>query len=195
MKLTMELKILQPEELGQAVDVAKGVFDYCLRKGITQPEAIRFFEEYAQEEKLRRMMEEGRLVVWGIFTDGQLCAMSAMQTEGHITMLYVLPVYQRRGMGKTLLRTMRSYAGEHCGQEQVTVSAMPVWTAGYFEKAGFRRMEGQINPVAPYLFLCAKTIREVRYPKKPIRESALIGIISGFLAVIFLVAFLFFFLQ
>lgn len=187
----MEPRILTLEEIGQASDIARGVFDYCLRRSITQPELISSFEEYAQPERLQQMAEEGSLVVWGIFMDGQMCAMSAMQSEGHITMLYVLPVYQRKGLGKQLLRTMRKYAGDEFRLERVTLNAMPVWTTTYFEKMGFQRMGTPQYGYIPFLSLQAKAIADIRYPVKPIPEKIFIGIVGGFLAVIFLVAILF----
>ena len=184
----MEPRILAPEEIGAAGETARAVFDLCLRKSMIQPEMTASFERYVQPEHLRQMAEEGALTVWGIFAGGQLCAVSAMQTEGHITMLYVLPFFQRKGLGKLLLRTMRSYAGEVLHLKQVTVNAMPVWTAAYFERMGFTRAGMPQYGGAPFLSLRAKTIAEVRYPVKPVPEKAIVGISGGFLAAVFLIA-------
>lgn len=187
----MEPRILLEEEIPQAADVARGVFDCCLRKTVPQLELVSHFESYANADNLRQLVSEERLTLWGIFMDGQLCAMSGMQSEGHITMLYVLPFYQRHGLGKLLLRTMRKYAGEQYKITRVTVNAMPVWTSAFFEKAGFHRMGTPQYGAVPFLSLEAKSIVEISYPKKPIREKTLLGIVFGFLGAVFLIAILF----
>lgn len=52
-----------------------------------------------------------------------------MTNEGHITMLYVHPQYLRRGIGKKLLERVRIYARMQLKLMQVSVNAMPAYTA------------------------------------------------------------------
>ena len=101
-----------------------------------------------------------------------------MQKEGHITMLYVLPVFQRKGIGKKLLITMRTYARTGYGYSDVTVNAMPVYTAAYFQKRKFEQM-GQVPMGCPYVSMRAKTIEEVSYEKKEIPAGWAIGASVG----------------
>ena len=135
----MEIKILQTEEVPKAVQLARGVFEYCLRNTINEAQLIESFYTYVREENIRQLMETQKLTIWAAYDEqNNMVAVSGMQSEGHITLLYVMPYYQRRGYGKKLLLTMREYAREKLELAQVTVNAMPAWTASYFAKSKFQ---------------------------------------------------------
>mgnify|MGYP000565113306 FL=1 len=80
----------------------------------------------------------GVLVVFGAFDSNVLCGVCGMTNEGHITMLYVHPQYLRRGIGKKLLERVRIYARMQLKLMQVSVNAMPAYTADYFSRVGFK---------------------------------------------------------
>ncbi|MCM1284281.1 MAG: GNAT family N-acetyltransferase [Muribaculaceae bacterium] len=184
----MNVRVLTVSELPEAVKLAQGVFNYCLRRSLQRPEDITYFEEYTQEENLRTLMEQGRLTLWGSFEMGHMVAMSAMQREGHITLLYVLPVYQRRGYGKMLLRAMRIYAGERFGLSFVTVNAMPPWTSRFFQNQGFGMENGGAGNPLSYVPMRAKTIHEVHFATKPVPAGWLIGTTVGGLGLSMVIA-------
>ncbi len=140
-----EIRMLQIEEIPQAVELAQGVFGFDLRQTITDPQMIRFFEEYTTVENLTGMVSQQRLYMWGIFEAAQLCGMSAMQPEGHITMLYVYPYFRKKKYARQLLDMMRRFAKQSLGLERVTACALPAWTATYFIKNGFWQMRMQQN--------------------------------------------------
>lgn len=178
----MEAKILTIAELPEAVKLARGVFNFCLRRTVQLPEMEACFEQYVNEEHLRPLMEQGQLVLWGSYDAGQLVAVSGMQREGHITMLYVLPIYQRRGYGKLLLRTMRIYAREQFQLSRVSVNATPAWTAQYFRLHGFQMADCGWTNTPLFAPLTAKTIHEVRFERKRIPTGWLLGTTLGGLA-------------
>lgn len=173
----MDVRLLTQGEIPKAVEIARGVFKYCLQRSYTDERPVQNFLSYADAEKLGEMAENGQIFFWGAFENGQMLAMSAMQKEGHITMLYVLPLFQRRGCGKALLQEMRRYAGEKLGYEKVTVNAMPAWTADYFERRKFKRMGQAFN--VPFISMQAKTICEVSFEKKKIPTGWLLGTSIG----------------
>ena len=177
----MEARILSQEQIPEALGIARGVFDYCLRTQITDLEMIHIFLQYAEETNIRRLVEEEKLTLWGMFEQGNMVAMSGMQSEGHITMLYVLPIFQNKGYGKALLKEMRTYAAEQYNLAAVTLSAMPAWTAGYFAKQKFYSLE--IAQPCSFVPMQAKTINEIIYDKKPLPAAAVIGTSIGGLAV------------
>ena len=174
----MEIRILEEQEIPQALVLATGVFDFCVSSNVPDPKLISGFMEYASTERITALASEHAITLWGAFEQGQLAGMSAMQKEGHITMLYVLPVFQRKGIGKKLLTTMRVYAKERYGYPYVTVNAMPVYTAAYFQKRKFEQM-GQVPMGCPYVSMRAKTIEEVSYEKKEIPAGWAIGASVG----------------
>lgn len=187
----MEIRILTMDEMPQAVGIARGVFDYCLRKSTQYPQNITSFEQYANEVNVRLLMEQGRLTLWGAFEMGRMVAMSGMQSEGHITMLYVLPIYQRRGYGRELLLAMRKYAKSRYNLPMVTVTAMPAWTAAYFRRQRFIDMNPMQADMVPYVYLRAKSIQEISYEQKKIPSGIFIGTTVGGLALCMLVAFIY----
>lgn len=191
----MEIRILTANEIPQALTLANGVFDFCVSSNIPDVRLVQGFKEYSAEENITAMEAKGEITFWGAFEQGQMAGMSAMQREGHITMIYVMPVFQRRGFGKKLLATMRAYAGRHYGYSYVTVNAMPVYTAAYFQKQKFRQMN-QVPAGCSYVSMQAKTIEEVSYEKKEIPTGWAIGasvgglLICTAIAVAFMVSYL-----
>ena len=187
----MEIKLLTTEQLPEAAGLARGgyagdetarrlargVFDYCLRNSINNPKMVQAFEQYSHQDYLKHMMEENYLVIWGAYEQGTIVGMSAMQTEGHITMLYVHPMYQRRGIGKKLLEEMRKYAKSVYNLSIVTVNAMPVWTENYFARRKFSRMN--VMPNNDFVSMQAAAIDEVTYEKKPLSTGVVLSVVFG----------------
>ncbi len=173
----MEIKLLTTEQLPEAAGLAHGVFDYCLRNSINNPKMVQAFEQYSHQDYLKHMMEENYLVMWGAYDQGTIVGMSAMQTEGHITMLYVHPMYQRRGIGKKLLEEMRKYAKSVYNLSIVTVNAMPVWTENYFARRKFSRMN--VMPNNDFVSMQAVAIDEVTYEKKPLSTGVVLSVVFG----------------
>ena len=173
----MEIKLLTTEQLPEAAGLARGVFDYCLRNSINNPKMVQAFEQYSHQDYLKHMMEENYLVMWGAYDQGTIVGMSAMQTEGHITMLYVHPMYQRRGIGKKLLEEMRKYAKSVYNLSIVTVNAMPVWTENYFARRKFSRMN--VMPNNDFVSMQAVAIDEVTYEKKPLSTGVVLSVVFG----------------
>ena len=183
----MEIKILQTEEVPKAVQLARGVFEYCLGNTINEAQLIESFYTYVREENIRQLMEEQKLTLWAAYDEqNNMVAVSGMQSEGHITLLYVLPYYQRRGYGKKLLLAMREYARGTLELAQVTVNAMPAWTASYFSKNKFKA----VQPV-PYVFMHAKSVESTDYPKKEIPTAAILATSLGGLAICTAIAIVF----
>jgi GNAT superfamily N-acetyltransferase len=171
----MEIRMLRSEEISQALQIARGVFDYCLKSSVNEQKMIEEFRNYTEESQIRSMEQQGDIHFWGVFEDQRMLGMSAMQKEGHITMLYVLPAFQRKGYGAQLLERMRSYAYQTYGLAYVTVNAMPTWTASYFARYKFITMNFVQDNMAPYISMQAKTIRQPIYEKKPISSGWVIG--------------------
>ena len=88
----MEIKILQTEEVPKAVQLARGGFEYCLRKTSNGAQLIESFYTYVREENIRQLMETQKLTIWAAYDEqNNMVAVSGIQSEGHITLLYVMP--------------------------------------------------------------------------------------------------------
>lgn len=151
----MEIRILKEEELVHASGLSRYVFDACLRNRMEFTQTIPFVENYIAESNLKTMYKENRLIVWGAFEEGQLVGVSGMQTDGMITLLYVLPQYGRRKCGASLLFTMREYAKNCLKLHKVTVNATPAWTSQYFQKQGFTLINPNTNLRVPFVSMQA----------------------------------------
>jgi GNAT superfamily N-acetyltransferase len=171
----MEIRQLQENEISAASELAQGVFGFDLRRAISDERLAESFYDYTNAGSLTNRLRSGQLHIWGVFDGVQLCGISAMQPEGHITMLYVYPAFRQRGYGKALLRTMRIFARGVLGLDKVTVCAMPAWTANYFMHNGFSPLAAQPHP--EFVNLEAPVIRETVYPVRKIRGGTLAAVI------------------
>ena len=98
------MKILKLNEahVPHILPLANFVFENSIRQG-QQPNiqrVIGYFREYAREDAIREKMANGSLHMWGIKKVNYYVEVSAMNSQGHITMLYVHPHFVRRKYGK-----------------------------------------------------------------------------------------------
>ena len=100
------------------------------------------YYNYVNVEHLWQELSAGRLFMWGVFENGQMCAVSAMQSIGQITMLYVKPYCQRRRMGEQLINHMCAYAANVLHKERVSIHVTPVSVAAFFYHIGFTLIQG-----------------------------------------------------
>lgn len=177
----MEIRFLQQEELANAAGLSRYVFDTCLRQRMEFVQTIPFVENYITEQNIRQMYAEGKLKIWGAFEEGQLVGTAGLQSDGMITMLYVLPQFSRRAIGSQLLTAMREYAKETLGLERVSVNATPAWTAFYFAKQGFYFVNPNANMRQPFVTLYAPSDQMVFYKKEKITGKTIaLAIAAGF---------------
>lgn len=144
----MEIRLLNEHEIQWAVNTAVETFETCVRPFCRTQEEVNRFYGYVNPEHLWREMSGGRLYLFGVFDEGQMCAVSAMQGNGHITILSVKQECQLRRMGTQLLNAMYSYAADMLRLDRVTVLVSPVVKAAYFYKKGFMLLQaaGAQNP-------------------------------------------------
>lgn len=131
-----EVRLLYGNEIQWAVNVAREAFVAGMSDVIRSKEQIDRFYGEVTPERLWREGNAGTLFPWGVFHEGALCAVGAMQRDGRITMLYVRPDCQRRGLGLLLLNAMQNQAAA-LGLPQVTIEVTPVTLAPYFYRRGF----------------------------------------------------------
>ena len=175
----MEIRILQNEEIKIASGLSRYVFDACLRNRMEYPQTIAFVEEYIVEENLRKLCEESKLLLWGAFEGEQMVAVSGMQSDGMITMLYVLPQCQNRGYGSKLLKIMREYGKEFCHFDKVTLNANPAWTSFFFGKKGFLNVNKNQDLHAPFVPMYAMSNNIDGFEKRPVSKRAVAFVVAG----------------
>lgn len=179
----MEIQILTVQHVPQVVQLARQNFFECIKPFLEDLSMVQAFYEYVDEGNLTQLVNQNQLYLWGAYDNGQLAGVAGMQAEGHITMLYVSKMYQRRGIGKELLYKMRQFAGSRLHLKRVTVSAMPAWSWTFFQRQGFTQMNQMNTMTANFVPMEAKCPYELEYQKKPIKQGTVLGIVGGCLAV------------
>lgn len=171
----MTIRIIRREELNIASGLARYVFDNCLKYRMEFPQTIAFVEEYVAEDNLKQLYDACELILWGVYEGEQMVAVSALQSDGLISMLYVLPQCQNRGYGSKLLLTMREYAKTRLGAERITLNANPAWTASFFGKKGFTKFDMNQNSEVPFISMYAlsKDINVINKRPVPMRVIVL----------------------
>ena len=71
----MKAQILTEDQIPEALSIARGVFDYCLRARITDLEMIHIFLQYTENTNIRNMIAEGTLplTIGGGIGQSRLC--------------------------------------------------------------------------------------------------------------------------
>ena len=177
------MKILKLNEahVPYILPLANFVFENSIRQG-QQPNiqrVIGYYREYVREDVIREQVAKGSLHMWGIKNGNYFVAVSAMNSQGHITMLYVHPQFVRRKYGKKLLREMRVFAANELGLNNVTVNVMPVWSASFFAVNGFKPCPQNEGIRNEFVSMTAPSISEVRYKTKKISPKLFVGISVG----------------
>ena len=187
----MNIRALQQMEIPNAAGLSRYVFDVCLRNRMQYEQTIAFVEEYLKPDNLLEKVQAGSLMLWGVFEGPQLVGVSGMQSDGLITMLYVLPQCMNRGYGGELLSVMRTYAKNVCGMQQVVINATPSWTSGFFAKKGFVYDSNDLH--APFIPMHISSGSNLTYEKKPVSWKVMLGAGIGLfvLATVVCVAYLF----
>lgn len=142
MRKEMEVRFLQSNEIPAASALAAEVYRAFVVPFTMAPYEAEQFWRYADANHLRKEAACGRLFLWGIFENGAMCAVGAMQNVGHITMLYVRQPYQRRGFATLLLNTMRDFAFFRLHTGRVTACVFPKHNLPFFGRRGFCRIPG-----------------------------------------------------
>ena len=171
----MEIRVLVEDELQYASGLSRYVFDTCIRNRMEFTQTIPFVENYISESNLKEMYRENRLVVWGAFEREQMVGVAGMQTDGLITLLYVLPQYTRRNCGMHLLTVMRGYAQDVLKLNKVIVNATPAWTSTYFKKNGFVLVNAKQDMHVPYITMEALSNDREFQKKEKISWKIVVG--------------------
>ncbi|MBQ8280739.1 MAG: GNAT family N-acetyltransferase [Roseburia sp.] len=175
----MEIRILQKEEIKIASGLSRYVFDYCLRNRMEYPQTIAFVEEYIAEANLTKLFDENKLLLWGAFEEEQMVGVSGLQSDGMITLLYILPQHQNKGYGSMLLKVMREYAKEVCNFSKVTLNANPAWTSFYFGKKGFIHVNSKQSLRDPFVPMYALSTNIAGFEKRPVSKRVIAFAVAG----------------
>lgn len=166
------------ERLSQALEIARVTYHICLENAAWDQQSVRYFYEYAQDEVICEKVRRGDLYVWGAIHDHTLLGMGAITNMGQITMLYVLPEYQRQGIGSELLKGMKNY-GPTLYLNRITVNASPAFTSIWFGRQGFTSIQKNPPRNIPFLAMECRLSSIRDYSRRHVSGGLLAGLFGG----------------
>lgn len=169
----MDIRQIDGTQFNEFMEVARGNVENVVLPTLINPSMQKALRDYVSPEKLAQGMQTGSIALWGAYDSGRMVAVSAMETNGHITMLYVTPYWQKKKIAKALLETMKTFARERLGLTRVTVNAMPATSATYFKKRGFAELEQQLAPM-DFVSLWSDTKPFTDYERKKVSTGQLL---------------------
>jgi GNAT superfamily N-acetyltransferase len=98
--------------------------------------ADRYREPYMPPDELRHEIAAG-VRFWGCYAGGELVGVMGIQDVDDVTLIrhaYVLPAWQRRGVGSLLLAHLRGLGGQRL---LVGTWAAATWAVRFYERHGF----------------------------------------------------------
>nr|MBP3598000.1 GNAT family N-acetyltransferase [Eubacterium sp.] len=126
----MQICRLYKKHLWKALDLVWNVFQRCDREDYEEL-GVRTFEHFISRENMEKMMESGEMVFFGAYEENELIGVIAMRNGFHISLLFVSPEHQRKGVAKRLVR--RGVA--HCLDENENLLHITVYSSPKGKKA------------------------------------------------------------
>ena len=122
---------LNKNHLGKALDLVWRVFEQCDREDYEES-GVRTFEHFIRRESMEEGMDSGEMVFFGAYEVSRLIGVIAMRDGFHVSLLFVEPAYQRRGVATRLVRRAASFCIEQKpGLRHITVNASPKGVPAY----------------------------------------------------------------
>ena len=125
----------------------------------------RWHEPYMPFEELRHEIEDG-VIFWGEDRNGRLLGVMGFQDKGDVTLIrhaYVLPAYQRQGIGSRLLSHLKTITTTP--YLLVGTWAAAYWAVGFYQGHGFRLLADKDGLLAKYWDI----------PQRQIETSVVLG--------------------
>lgn len=98
-------------------------------------EGVEEFRRFLQEENIRERMRSGGMILWGWYEGNTIAGMIAVTETGHVNLLFVDAVFQRRGIGRALHNTALNHFRK-TGVSKVTVNSSP-YAVEIYRRLGF----------------------------------------------------------
>ncbi len=127
----MEIREIVYEELKEASAVLWKSF-YAAEKTNHSLRGMERFRDLTSPVSLSINTFDGRVQLFGLFSQGKMLGVGALKEKKHILLLYVLPECQRSGFGSALLKEMERMCLGDCITLNSSDFAVP-----FYEKRGY----------------------------------------------------------
>lgn len=126
----MNIRMLRRDEVLEGLRLTWEVFSQTTMSGYT-PEAIEGFREFIKYESVIQKFDNKELFLFGAFADDGLKGVAALTRENHISLLFVKPEEQMKGLEKLLFDQLCYYVGTTGNGKRITVFATPSQATTY----------------------------------------------------------------
>ena len=69
--------------------------------------------------------------------DSRLIGLITIRNESHVSLLFVDEIYQKKGVGRALMKYLCNYLLSEAGINRITVNSSP-YGVGFYHRMGFR---------------------------------------------------------
>jgi len=121
---------LGAEDLADAMQLARDTFLKFEAPDYSE-EGIREFQDFIDLTSITEKLIRSELLFWGCFDQTGIVGVIAMRDPCHITLLFVHEDHQRRGIARSLFKTVLEYNESRDKTLTVTVNSSPYATEAY----------------------------------------------------------------
>lgn len=118
----MEIRMLVLQELSQALDLVREVFDQSVAPTYEE-EGVQQFREYIRYETMSQRFQTRELYFFGAFEESELVGVLAVNRTGHICLFFVKDIWQGKGVGKRLYQNAHQLCVQGLGLTRLTINA------------------------------------------------------------------------
>lgn len=131
-----EIRWMKPEEWDETMDMVWRTFMKYEAVDYT-PEGIRNFYAFLHDGELKRWYLEGIYPILVAVYEGKIVGEISARQGNFISLLFIEEAYQRKGIGRELIRRMAEFMKSERHEIYMTVKAAP-YAVGFYRKLGFR---------------------------------------------------------
>ncbi len=134
----MNVRQMRREEILDGLHLVWEVFAESLAPSYSE-QGVREFQNYIRLENILAMVDRRELLFFGAWEGEILCGVCAVQSTGHISLLFVKKEYQRKGAARMLVQAVWDICVSGLSLMQITVNAAPT-AVEIYRHLGFRQM-------------------------------------------------------
>ena len=132
----MMIRLLTMGQVPEVLVMVNAMYDREMAP-LVSPECTASFHAFASEPVFQRLMQSGKMHVWGAFDDSEkLVGAASMNEPYHVSMIYVDENYRHQGISRRLLDAMAQFGAMPGQPHPLTVNALEP-NFSYFEHVGF----------------------------------------------------------
>lgn len=136
---TNKIRLLMDPELEQALDLVWKVFLQFEAPGYSV-EGVLEFKSFIEPQAIRERIKNEGFLIWGCFISGKIVGVIASRPPSHISLLFVDPAYQRKGLARALFDMLFAYYQEYSDCREITVNSSP-YAVEVYRRFGFKETD------------------------------------------------------